>query len=359
MKYIVYQTTNKENGKIYIGVHKTKNPDVFDGYIGNGIYVGYSLENPKTAYQYALKKYGYNAFIRTVLFTYDNEDDAYDKEAQIVTREFVKNHNNYNTKVGGLHGGWNFKTVYQFDCKGKLIKVWDSISDIVEHYGCYFSRINLAATQRYSAFESYWSFENEIDVSLYRKALHSELYQFDFKGNLVKVFKNTVDAMKTLNLQKDSLYEAISKKKIYKECFWTKDPDDIFNIIKINRLFNLRNRPVVVYDSDGRYIDEYIGITEAAKALGIKYSTLSEAITHGRLVNDTYYFSYEKNDTFVPYKSNPLKNKKVGQYDYNTGQLVKIWNTVTECAKIHPKCRDVIKGGRNHTHGYTFKYIDD
>lgn len=29
------------------------------------------------------------------------------------------------------------------------------------------------------------------------------------------------------------------------------------------------------------------------------------------------------------------------------------------CAKVHPKCRDVIKGGRNHTHGYTFKYIDD
>ena len=33
MKYIVYQITNKENGKIYIGVHKTINPDIFDGYM--------------------------------------------------------------------------------------------------------------------------------------------------------------------------------------------------------------------------------------------------------------------------------------------------------------------------------------
>lgn len=115
MKYIVYQTTNKENGKLYIGVHKTINPDIFDGYIGNGIYVGYSLENPKTAYQHALKKYGYNSFIRTTLKVFNNEEDAYDYEAQLVTLEFVKQNNNYNIKTGGLHGSWNFKTVYQFN----------------------------------------------------------------------------------------------------------------------------------------------------------------------------------------------------------------------------------------------------
>ena len=50
MKYIVYCTTCIENGKIYIGVHKTEDPDVFDGYIGNGIKVGYFIKNPKTAF---------------------------------------------------------------------------------------------------------------------------------------------------------------------------------------------------------------------------------------------------------------------------------------------------------------------
>ena len=37
LKYIVYITINLCNGKFYIGVHET-NPDIFDGYIGNGIY---------------------------------------------------------------------------------------------------------------------------------------------------------------------------------------------------------------------------------------------------------------------------------------------------------------------------------
>lgn len=35
-KYIVYQTTNKINNKIYIGVHGIEN-EKFDGYLGCGV----------------------------------------------------------------------------------------------------------------------------------------------------------------------------------------------------------------------------------------------------------------------------------------------------------------------------------
>jgi hypothetical protein len=36
-KYIVYETTNLINNKIYIGIHKTRNPEVFDKYLGSGV----------------------------------------------------------------------------------------------------------------------------------------------------------------------------------------------------------------------------------------------------------------------------------------------------------------------------------
>lgn len=39
MKYIVYKTTNLINNFIYVGVHKTTTPDVFDGYLGCGAYI--------------------------------------------------------------------------------------------------------------------------------------------------------------------------------------------------------------------------------------------------------------------------------------------------------------------------------
>ena len=44
MKYIVYLTTNLKsqiNGinRIYVGVHKTEDPSIFDGYLGCGCYI--------------------------------------------------------------------------------------------------------------------------------------------------------------------------------------------------------------------------------------------------------------------------------------------------------------------------------
>ena len=68
MKYIVYQTVNKVNNKIYIGVHGTETDD-FDGYIGNGvsIYRPSTYMNPKTPFQFAVKKYGIKNFVRTTI----------------------------------------------------------------------------------------------------------------------------------------------------------------------------------------------------------------------------------------------------------------------------------------------------
>jgi hypothetical protein len=85
MKYIVYQTVNKVNNKIYIGVHGT-DKDEFDGYIGNGvsIYRPATYMNPKTPFQYAVKKYGVKNFIRTTIKEFSDEKEAYKLEKQLV-----------------------------------------------------------------------------------------------------------------------------------------------------------------------------------------------------------------------------------------------------------------------------------
>ena len=74
MKYIIYHTINTKNLKHYIGVHKTENPDIFDSYIGCGVKITCpsSYMNPTTPFQYAVKKYGTDAFKRTVLKSFDN-----------------------------------------------------------------------------------------------------------------------------------------------------------------------------------------------------------------------------------------------------------------------------------------------
>lgn len=120
MKYIVYCTTCLVNGKIYIGVHKTKDPDIFDGYLGCGVEIGWQLKNPKTAFQRALKKYGYNNFKRATLYVFDTEKEAYEKEAEIVNYDFIKRRDNYNTSLGGIYSSTHYKTIYRYYLDGKF-----------------------------------------------------------------------------------------------------------------------------------------------------------------------------------------------------------------------------------------------
>jgi hypothetical protein len=102
IKYIVYLTICKVSKKFYIGVHGTTT-NKFDGYLGNGVIVTKpsSYKKSETPFRKAVNKYGPDQFIRITLFEYDNEEDAYKKEAEIVTEEFLKRSDVYNATVGG------------------------------------------------------------------------------------------------------------------------------------------------------------------------------------------------------------------------------------------------------------------
>lgn len=93
MFYIVYKTTNMHNGKIYIGSHKAEVLE--DGYLGSG-----------TILKHALKKHGTTNFRRENLFVFNSAEQMFEKEAELVTEEFVKRSDTYNMKIGGF-GGWD------------------------------------------------------------------------------------------------------------------------------------------------------------------------------------------------------------------------------------------------------------
>ncbi len=86
--YSLYQTTNKINGMIYVGVHYS-NKDK-DRYMGSGTNIINAIQNE-----------GKENFITEVLFEYNNERDMLAKEAEIVDEKFIARTDTYNICLGG------------------------------------------------------------------------------------------------------------------------------------------------------------------------------------------------------------------------------------------------------------------
>ena len=92
--FTVYQTTCLTNGKIYIGVHKTRDPQ--DSYLGSGKLMSA-----------AVKKHGRDQFRKEVLFIFETRAEAYAKEKELVTAAFAKRADTYNLMEGGTESsGW-------------------------------------------------------------------------------------------------------------------------------------------------------------------------------------------------------------------------------------------------------------
>ena len=97
-KWILYETRNLINGRIYVGVHRGTNGD---GYLGSG-----------KALKHAIKLYGNRSFERRDLASFEDESAAYESEQFIVNERFCKCEDTYNVALGG-NGGWEGRRITQ------------------------------------------------------------------------------------------------------------------------------------------------------------------------------------------------------------------------------------------------------
>ncbi len=103
MVHTVYKTKNLINGKFYIGVHKTD--DLTDGYLGSG-----------TLIKRAIEKYGEESFEKEILFEFDNAEEAFQKEEELV-EQHRRDPLSYNIRKGGA-GGFDYINQNGFSALG-------------------------------------------------------------------------------------------------------------------------------------------------------------------------------------------------------------------------------------------------
>ena len=269
MKYIVYITINKVNGKVYVGVHKTEDPNKFDGYLGCGVRVSSYKSKLNTVFGRAVNKYGVNNFTRHVLASFSNEVDAYNMESVIVNVDWVKSEKTYNTQLGGTYGESNPRNkikIYCYTLDGNFLGEYESITDASTKTKTNVKSIRKCAEELYFRGGKYkWSFEK------YQKLEESsvlpsktKVYQYDREGTFITMFESMLDAAASVNAKNTSSISncASGRRNEAHGYRWSYTKE----ITLATRL--AKNIPVLQYSLDGEFLNEYKSALKAAESLG-------------------------------------------------------------------------------------------
>lgn len=364
MKYIVYLTTNLKSkikgvNRIYIGVHKTENPDIFDGYIGCGVKINSpsTYMNPKTPFQYAVKKYGIASFKREILYIYNTAEEAYNKEAEIVDYKFLQQSFTYNIALGG-HGGdiidpkTHCSPVYQFNLQGQLIKFWETTLDVSDFYGCMSSKITKAINGYYECLGYFWARKDKIALTKYKTDHKKYTYLYNKDGKMIGEFISRTECAKYLECQPQSVSKAIKLQQPIKEHYVS---DSIVDIFIPKPRISLKNSYYFIYDINNKFYGK-VTKEETLKILQIntwkKFDTILNS--NGGWYKDFFVSDIEIEK--VPDKK--LKTKMVDVYT-KEGKLVETLYSVKDVKSKYnlnsAQITKLLKGVIMHPQ-YIFKY---
>ena len=354
MKYIVYLTTNKINNKIYVGVHKTEDPNIFDGYIGNSINIfkaNPELKHPKIPFHKAVKKYGYNAFVRSTIQVFDSEEEALNLESLIVDENFIAREDTYNIALGGGLPPLPNKVIYQYSLNGDFIKEWESLVVASKEYNISSNNIGIAATYKRTSANHLWSFIKVDKLNIQEYHIYSPkipIYLYDINKNYIRSYESMSECFKDLNVNLSTVQRAVKLGNCVNDFYLSTVLSSKFIAPIIPKVTG----DIHQYDLDGNYIRSYTNKEE----LGIfKIGDINRSIREGRTYKGYIWIRGEKLDKVPPRKVNKIR--KIGQYTMD-GKLVKIFNTLREARIEFPNVSKVLRGTANHCHNFKFKYLE-
>lgn len=356
MKYIVYLTVNTINHKIYIGYHKTEDPLVFDGYLSNGIHINSpsSYKKSQTAMQYAVNKYGVDAFHRYTIATVNTEKEAKDIETLLVNKEFLKRKDVYNMALGG-DGGRPAKEIYKYSLSGEFISEYPDTSTAASLHNCSEEVLRRAAMEKSTAQNHLWSYIKVDNLDISEHTIHNSIrpiYMYDAYGNYVKTFANSAEMAVELNVSRPSINRALQGGYKIEGMYISLEKYEHYNIK--NNAVTIRGKKIYLYTSEGKFYKEFESPIECARHFGQNSSSAISSCIRLKRAYRGYQISLEKLDSMNPIT---LRNQKtpVSQFDLD-GNWIRDFESITEAINEYGGgVKRVIKGQARQTKGYTFK----
>lgn len=358
-KTIVYLTINTVNMHIYVGVHDIDPQKPWDFYLGNGVFANRpsSIKHPKEPFQFAVKKYGFNAFKRITLATFDNRRDALKLEGIIVNEDFIARNDTYNITLGGGDPPRKVKTCYKYSLDGTFIEKYDSLKKAADANNLSTSTAIINAINFKTISAGYWwtdFYVEKLDTSEYINTTQSrKIYMYSLNGKFEKEFDCIMDAVRHIGSNLGIVQRAIkSQTKVFGHYFSLKKLESF----KKEMTKKHYNDPIHQYSLSGEYLKSFNSIREVVKTLGKTFNGISQSIKLGSTCGD-FQWSWEKVERMPNREKNKHISKRIGQYDLS-GNLIKVYDTLRSCRKDFGNVGKVLKGQAKQTKGYLFKYLD-
>lgn len=176
----------------------------------------------------------------------------------------------------------NSKPVCQIDFEGNIVKVWPSLTSILEHFNCYSQKIRKSITDpTVSAYGFLWEFESNKDNIPQRvqqflnrpEAIVNgiKVKQYSMDGEYIKTFPSMIEASRKVGIERTAIQKAIKNKYTSGGYVWVLEgEEDLVPKIIANHKekYDYKKKPVKQYDKDGNYIQTFKSSREAARALG-------------------------------------------------------------------------------------------
>lgn len=340
MKYSIYIHVNKVNNKVYVGKsgRKVKYRWGVDG-------SGYLRGSDQKYFANAIRKYGWDGFYHFIIWDNCLTSD----EANYWERELIRLYRSndptrgYNMTVGGdgcpgravseetreklKESLIKHRNIRQYDKNGNLIKVWDTVEDILEYFktkssSSLYNHLNGHGKSFYGFVFRYEEDNTEVNYEIKKTTKRIKCYTKD--GVFIKVFNSLVEAAKELNLTESLITRCVKNQMIQTSGYTFRYDDGDYSDIVVRKKYNMNYHPVLQVDLEGNVVAEYENLTVAKQETGI--NNISRCcrdigLYDNRLMAGGYQWYYKED--YDKIKSYEVVSKK-GEGHWNYGKKGKL-----------------------------------
>jgi len=296
-----------------------------------------------------MEEYGKEHFAMEVLEHYKLKDKK-DLLARLDEREialidlFDSYYNGLNGTKGGRDGvEHSMRAVCRYDLDGSFVAEYESVESLKKEFDSVRTIYDCCLHNHTKyAYGSVWRYKDDNTplpilsdaekleaTNRYRMLLPID--EYDYKGNLLKVYDNANVLLKqNPDIKRSSLIACCTGKMVYINTKIYRFHGDDFNTYK-----TYRDKPKLVeqYDTDGNFIRLFESAREAARTLGLKGTIISSVCRGKRKTAGGYFWKYVENKSNFKDIYHNGHCIEVYQYSSKTFELVKIFKSIKDAAK--------------------------